>query len=134
MIILDVPASSEAEIRSALDAKSDPDSSAQTVEQRGGPPSPVTPQRELHEAATAADRAAGLAAGAILVCLYHEVVRGLGVNVWLSFVYSEDNWSDEPSRGVYRSLLAAGGRRRPMVFPSKRRMWDLAVDFGAVEE
>ena len=38
------------------------------------------------------------------------------------------------SRGEYRSLLAAGGRRRPMVFPSKRRMWDLAVDFGAVED
>ena len=49
---------------------------------------------------------------AILVCLYHEVVRGLGVNVWLSFVYSEDNWSDEPSRGDYRSLLAAGGSCR----------------------
>ena len=67
------------------------------------------------------------------MCLYHEVVRGLGVNVMLSFVYSEDNWAEEPSRGEYRSLLAAGGRRRPMVFPSKQLLWEMAVDFGAVE-
>ena len=69
---------------------------------------------------------------AALVCLYHEVVLGLGCNVWLSFVYSEDNWADEPSRGVYRSLLVAGARRRALVLPSKRRLWSILSDFGVV--
>ena len=69
---------------------------------------------------------------AALVCLYHEVVLGLGCNVWLSFVYSEDNWSDEPSRDEFSGLLAAGARRRALVLPSKRRLWSILVDFGVV--
>ena len=58
MIVLDAPASSGAETRSALDVQSDldnsVDSSAQTIEQRGGAAAPVTAQRESHEAATTA--------------------------------------------------------------------------------
>ena len=67
---------------------------------------------------------------AMLVCLYHELVLGLGAKVWLSFVYSEDNWADEPSRGSFGALLAAGGRRRVLVIPSKARLWGIMADFG----
>ena len=42
----------------------------------------------------------------------------LSCRPWFGFVYSEDNLSDLPSRGVYDVLIALGATRRVLVRPS----------------
>ena len=42
----------------------------------------------------------------------------LSCRPWFGFVYSEDNLSDLPSRGVFDVLIALGSTRRVLVRPS----------------
>ena len=58
----------------------------------------------------------------VLVGLAHEELLRLVCRPWIGFVYSEDNWSDEPSRDKFDSLRAAGARFRECRWPSRTKV------------
>eukprot|EP00310_Coccolithus_braarudii_P011596 CAMPEP_0183379174 /NCGR_PEP_ID=MMETSP0164_2-20130417/125291_1 /TAXON_ID=221442 /ORGANISM="Coccolithus pelagicus ssp braarudi, Strain PLY182g" /LENGTH=806 /DNA_ID=CAMNT_0025556753 /DNA_START=1 /DNA_END=2424 /DNA_ORIENTATION=+ len=60
------------------------------------------------------------ASARILLEYYVQVFR-LQCQPWVSFVYSEDNIADLPSRGDFALLMSLGAERRRMVFPTLRR-------------
>ena len=63
-------------------------------------------------------RLVGLPASARIIHAYHVEVLRLACRPWLGFVYSEDNFSDDPSRGRFDRLLRLGARERDCVFPA----------------
>ena len=48
----------------------------------------------------------------LFIGLAHETLVSHAMRPWFGHVRSEDNWSDEPSRGEYASLEAAGATFR----------------------
>ena len=60
-------------------------------------------------------------ASARILLEYHVQVFRLQCQPWVSFVYSEDNIADLPSRGDFALLTSLGAERRRMVFATLRR-------------
>ncbi len=60
----------------------------------------------------------GLPDSARIIHAYHVEVLRLACRPWLGFVYSEDNLSDDPSRGRFGRLLGLGARERDCMFPT----------------
>ena len=60
-------------------------------------------------------------ASARILLEYHVQIFRLQCQPWVSFVYSEDNISDLPSRGDFALLESVGAVRRRLVFPTLRQ-------------
>ena len=59
-------------------------------------------------------------------------IMWLGCYPWFSFVYSEDNISDGPSRGEFGLLLSLGAKRRKLVRPTLATLGSLDTENFAI--